>query len=35
MNRANHVGRAGMLFSALRHPIPIRRRVRHDIHRAP
>jgi hypothetical protein len=24
-----------MLFSALRHPIPIRRRVRHDIHRAP
>jgi hypothetical protein len=24
-----------MVFSALRHPIPIRRRVRHDIHRAP
>jgi hypothetical protein len=24
-----------MLFSALRHPIPVRRRVRHDIHRAP
>jgi hypothetical protein len=24
-----------MLFSALRHPILIRRRVRHDIHRAP
>jgi hypothetical protein len=24
-----------MVFSALRTPIPVRRRVRHDIHRAP
>jgi len=26
---------ASMVFSAVRHPIPVRRRVRHDIHRAP